>query len=196
MGRDACEPRKTSYVAITNYTLIIHLLSLTSMNATLENTATKTSNGIKIERVFNAPRQLVWDAWTKPEHIEKWWGPRTYSAPFVTIDARVGGHYLYCMRSSSGEDTWVTGKYLVLDPISRIEFTDSFADEKGNIVSGERYGMPEMPREMIVRVTFEDLGNKTKMTMTHEGLPAGEMSTGALGGWSEMFDKLEEALAQ
>lgn len=164
------------------------------MNATLENTATITSKGIQIERYFNAPRQLVWDAWTKPEHMQKWWGPKNWSVPVIKMDMRTGGTYFYCMRSDAGQDIWCTGKYLVVDPISRLEITDSFADEQGNIVSSERYGMQAMPLEMLVTVTFEDLGNRTKLTMTHEGMPAGEVSSGALEGWSEMFDKLEEML--
>ena len=73
--------------------------------------------------------------------------------------------------------------------------TDGFADEKGNAVRATHYGMGEdIPLEMLVTVTFEDVGTKTKMTLRHEGLPAGEMREDAGGGWNESFDKLAEVL--
>ena len=65
------------------------------------------------------------------------------------------------------------------------------------MVPASHYGMPDdIPLEMLVTVTFEDLGGKTRMTLRHEGLPAGEMSDGAGQGWGESFDKLAEYLAK
>jgi uncharacterized protein YndB with AHSA1/START domain len=73
--------------------------------------------------------------------------------------------------------------------------TDCFADENGNVVPATHYGMgSDFPLEMLVTVTFEDLGGKTRMTLRHEGLPAGEMLEGAGTGWNESFDKLAESL--
>jgi uncharacterized protein YndB with AHSA1/START domain len=96
---------------------------------------------------------------------------------------------------NDGRPIWSTGVYREIVPLERIVTTDSFADADGNVVPATHYGMAEdFPLEMLVTVTFEDLGGKTKMTLRHEGLPAGEMLEGAGTGWNESFDKLAEAL--
>ena len=157
---------------------------------------TSTKQELVIERVFDAPRELVWRAWTDPEMFTKWWGPKGFTTPHCEIDLRVGGRLLNCMRSPEGQDYWSTGVYREIVPLERIVCTDSFADEKGNVVPATHYGMTaDVPLEMLVTVTFEDLDGKTRMTLRHEGLPAGEMREGAGTGWSESFDKLAEVLA-
>jgi len=158
---------------------------------------TSTEQELVITRVFDAPRELVWKAWTEPEHTMRWWGPKDFTTPHCEIELRVGGKFLNCMRSSEGQDIWSTGVYREIVLLERIVCTDSFADEKGNVVPASHYGMPDdIPLEMLVTVTFEDLGGKTRMTLRHEGLPAGEMSDGAGQGWGESFDKLAEYLAK
>jgi len=148
-----------------------------------------------ITRVFDAPRELVWKAWTDPEHVVRWWGPKNYTSPVCKIDFRVGGKYLFCMRSPEGKDFWSTGTYREIIPPEKIVVTDSFADSEGNVVPASEYGMSEMPLELQVTVTFEDLGDgKTKMTLRHVGFPEGEMSEMAGAGWNESFDKLAESL--
>lgn len=152
---------------------------------------------IVIRRIFNAPRELVWKAWTNPEHFKRWWGPKNYTAPFCEIDLRVGGKYLNCMRSPQGKEYWGTGVYREVVPFERLVFTDSFSDPQGNVVPATYYGMPEdFPLEMLVTVTLEDKGGQTMMTLRHENLPAGEMSEQTGAGWSQSFDKLSESLAQ
>ena len=158
--------------------------------------ATSAQQELVITRVFDAPRELVWKAWTEPEHFMRWWGPKGYTTPHCEIDLRVGGKVLNCMRSPDGKDYWSAGVYREIVPLERIVCTDSFADEKGNVVPATHYGMgADVPLEMLVTVTFEDLDGKTRMTLRHEGLPAGEMREGAGTGWSESFDKLAEVLA-
>lgn len=147
-----------------------------------------------IERIFNAPIEKVWDAFTNPERIKKWFGPRDYTAPDAVIDLRVGGTSLISMMGKDGKKIWGTGTYKEIVPLKKIVVTDSFADEKGNVVSGEVYGMKGMPLELLITYTFEDLGGKTKFTLKHEGLPVGENVDGANTGWSESFDKLTELL--
>jgi uncharacterized protein YndB with AHSA1/START domain len=149
---------------------------------------------ITITRVFNAPRELVWKAWTEPERLKEWWGPKDWTAPSWDIDLRVGGKYLYCMRSPEGQDIWGTGILKKIDPMKELSFTDSFADKDGKVVAGSQY-IPgeEFPMEMLVTVRFEDLNGKTRMTLTHEKLPATQ-GDGATQGWSESFDKLAEIL--
>jgi uncharacterized protein YndB with AHSA1/START domain len=159
--------------------------------------ATSAQQELVITRVFDAPRELVWKAWTEPEHMMRWSGPKGFTTPVCKIDFRVGGVFLNCMRSPEGQDYWSTGVYREIVPLERIVCTDSFADEKGNVVPATHYGMTDdVPLEMLVTVTFEDMDGKTRMTLRHEGLPAGEMSDGAGTGWNESFDKLAEFLAK
>lgn len=148
-----------------------------------------------ITRVFNAPVELMWKAWTEPEHLMRWWGPKKFTAPVCKMDFRVGGKYHFCMRSPEGKDFWSTGVYQEIVPMKRIVFTDCFADEKGNVVPASYYEMPgdNWPMEMIVTVTFEENGGKTKMTLKHVGLPAGEMKEMTGTGWNESFDKLADS---
>lgn len=144
-----------------------------------------------ITRTFEAPRELVWRAWTDPEYFKRWWGPRDYTCPFCEMDLRQGGKYLYCMRSPQGADYWGTGVFREVVPLERIVFTDSFADEQGNVVPAAHYGMsPDFPLEMLVTVTFEDLQGKTKLTLRHSGLPIGPDFNGTQQGWNESLDKL------
>lgn len=149
-----------------------------------------------IEREFDAPREKVWLAWTTPELLQRWWGPKGYTVPVARVSLRVGGSYLIDMRSPEGRDYWGTGFYREIVPLERLVATDSFADEKGNIVPASHYGMSdEMPLEMLMTVTLEERGGRTLMTLRHAGMPPGEMMEGARQGWNESFDKLAELLA-
>ena len=153
----------------------------------------KNKNELTITRIFDAPRELVWKAWTEPEHFKRWWGPKDFTTPVIKIDFRVGGRYLYSMRAPDGTDYWGTGVYREIVPMERLVLTDSFADDKGNIVPASHYGMTgEWPLELGVTVTFEELGGRTKMTLRHVGIPAGQMREMANAGWSQSFDKLAE----
>src|ERR671919_1560212 len=123
---------------------------------------------IVIIRIFDAPRELVWKAWTDPEHFKRWWGPKDFTCPFCEMDFRVGGKYLNCMRSPEGQDYWSTGIYREIIPMERIVFTDCFADEKGNVVPATHYGFSaDFHLEMLVTVIFEDQNGKTKLTLKH-----------------------------
>ncbi|NJD22337.1 MAG: SRPBCC domain-containing protein [Melioribacter sp.] len=160
------------------------------------NTTKFTDKELIITRIFNAPRKLVWKAWTEPEHLMRWWGPKNFTCPVCKIDFRIGGKYHSCMKSAEGQEYWSTGTYKEIIPLERIVCTDSFADEKGNAVPASYYGMPgdDWPMELTVTITFEDLGNKTKMTLTHVGIPAGQMKEMTGASWNESFDKLADSL--
>lgn len=158
---------------------------------------------LAIVRVFDAPRELVWKAWTDPEMMTKWWGPRNFTAPTVKIDFRVGGKYLLCMHGAPGPgmpemDFWSTGTYKEIVPLERIVVTDSFADKDGNIVSASYYGMPgSFPMEAIISFTFENAGEgKTKMTLFYPSIEGieGKMLDDMTQGWNQSFDKLGENL--
>jgi uncharacterized protein YndB with AHSA1/START domain len=102
------------------------------------------------------------------------------------------------MRSKEGKNFWSTGTYKRVIPFSRLVYSDSFADENGNIVPASHYGMPgdTWPMELTVTITFEDLGGKTRMTLNHAGLPAGQMKELCGIGWNESFDKLTQVISQ
>jgi uncharacterized protein YndB with AHSA1/START domain len=150
---------------------------------------------LHIERTFNAPRKLVWKAWTDPKKLMLWWGPKDFTAPVCNIDFRVGGKYHNCMRAPDGKDYWSIGVYKEIIPQEKIVCTDSFADEKGNIVPASYYGMEgEFPLTMQVIMTLEENGKKTWMKLRHVGMPNGEHGKMARKGWNQSFDKLDEVL--
>jgi uncharacterized protein YndB with AHSA1/START domain len=158
-------------------------------------TTINDKDALTITRIFDAPRELAWKAWTEPEQIKKWWGPQYFTAPFIKNDLRAGGTYLYSMRDRDGKDYWSTGVYREIVPMEKLVMTDSFADEKGNVVPASHYGLAgEFPLELLVTVTFEAIGNKTKLILRHEGLPQGQMKDLTGAGWSGSFDKLAESI--
>jgi uncharacterized protein YndB with AHSA1/START domain len=148
-----------------------------------------------ITRILDSPRENVWKAWTDPHLMKRWWGPKGFTSPYCKIDLRVGGKFLYCMRSPEGKDYWSTGIYREVIPQEKIVFSNSFADESGNVVPATQYGMSaDFQLEMLVTVTFEKIGDKTKLTLSHVGIPAGADRDGANVGWNQSLDKLVEAL--
>ncbi len=156
---------------------------------------TKTKKDLVITRTLDAPRKLVWEAWTDPEKLSEWWGPKDFNCPHAEIDLRKGGTFLNCMRSPDGKEFWATGTYKKIDAPQKLVFSDSFADSDGNIVPASYYNMPEdFPLTMEVSVTLEQINNKTRMTLRHSGLPEGEVREETKTGWSQSFDKLAEML--
>ena len=148
-------------------------------------------NAVTIERAFDAPVDLIWKMWTDPEHFSAWYGPAGATIPVAKMDVRVGGTRLVCMEMKSSENTmqmWFTGEYRVVDENQRLVYTESMSDEHGNVMSPADMGMPhDHPTTTEVIVELEDLDGRTKMTMTHVGIPAD--SPGATG-WQMAFDKL------
>ena len=152
-------------------------------------------NKLVITRTFDAPVALVWRAWSEPEHYSKWYGPEGWTVPHCTIDFRVGGKYLYCMKGPDFE-SWNTEVYKEIVPMTKIVRTESMADGQGNVLDPSTMpGMPPgWPIETLVDLTFEDLGGKTLMTMRHIGFPAGEGREHASVGYNQAFDKLAQSL--
>jgi uncharacterized protein YndB with AHSA1/START domain len=153
---------------------------------------------LTITRIFDAPREIVWAIWTEPEFVRRWWGAEGFTAPVARIDLRVGGKYLYCMRSTDCEDFWSTGVYKEIVPFERIVATDSFADEMGNIVPAAHYGMSGVwPDELQVTATFEEEPDgKTRFTLVHSGIPFGEPRELAEEGWNESFEKFDRIVEE
>jgi uncharacterized protein YndB with AHSA1/START domain len=100
------------------------------------------------------------------------------------------------MRDADGKDYYSTGVYQEIVTNERLVCTDSFADEKGHVVPASYYGMEgDFPEELLISVTLEESGGKTKMTVRQSGFPAGEHREQATVGWNESLDKLEASLA-
>jgi uncharacterized protein YndB with AHSA1/START domain len=155
--------------------------------------STISKDAVVIERIFDAPVELIWQMWTKPEHFKNWYGPKGFTVPVAEMDVRVGGKRLVCMEMQSPDGVmkmWTTGEYTENVPNERLVYTESQADENGNVVSPSAMGMPDgYPMTTEVMVLLENLEGRTKMVMTHAGVPAG---TGANAGWEQALDKLAD----
>lgn len=157
--------------------------------------STVSEDAVVIERTFDAPVDLIWQMWTQPEDFRKWYGPTGFTVPVADMDMRVGGKRLICMASPDGSmKMWTTGEYTEIVPNERLVYTESQADENGNVVSPSAMGMPDgYPATTEVTMLLEDLGGRTKMVMTHAGVPS---DSGANAGWEQAFDKLTAVLAK
>jgi uncharacterized protein YndB with AHSA1/START domain len=156
-------------------------------------------NELIITRIFDAPRELVWNAWTNPDILMQWWGPKGFTSPVSKIDLRVGGEYFSCMRSPEGQDFCSKGVYREVVELERLVMTDSFADKEGNIVPASYYGLSlDFPMEMQILVTFEEQNGKTKLILKHSNvINISETELNDMQqGWNESFDKLAELLAK
>jgi uncharacterized protein YndB with AHSA1/START domain/predicted enzyme related to lactoylglutathione lyase len=159
---------------------------------------TEAPQEITITRELDAPRALVFAAWTEPERVMRWWGPNGFTTPVATIDLRPGGVIHTCMRSPDGQDYWSRGVYRDIVVPERIVTTDSFADADGNIVEPTQYGMSaSWPREALLTLTFEEHGGKTTLALRHDvpGAAASEVDM-CRQGWSESLDRLADYLAR
>jgi len=154
-----------------------------------------TDRELVITRIFDAPRALVFKAWTEPEHLMRWWAPKGCTTPFCKVDLRPGGKFHYCIRLPEGRDIWGVGIFREIVAPSLLVYTDSFADAQGNPVPPAHYGMSAgHPAESLVTVTFEEHEGKTRLTLRH-AIPASvEERKGAEQGWSEMLERLAEVL--
>ena len=150
-----------------------------------------------ITRVFDAPRALVWEAWTNPKYVMQWWGPKGFTAPVCKIDFRVGGKFLCCMRAPDGKEGWNGGEYREIIPYEKIVYSLYFADSKGNKIEPAEHGIDheaiDDARDVVI---FEDLGNgQTKLTMIGNETMEFAKTSGQLEGWYEVLDKVAVVIA-
>ncbi|MEK3916497.1 SRPBCC domain-containing protein [Paenibacillus sp. FSL H7-0331] len=146
-----------------------------------------------MERVFHAPRTLVFKAFTQPEHVAKWWAPRPFTIPVCNIDLRVGGKWHYCMQSPEGERHWALAIYQEISSPDSLAYTATFADELANPTN-------EIP-EQYATVVFNEAEGSTKLSITFrfesaEALQAA-LQMGMIEGLSMTLDNnLPELLAE
>lgn len=155
-----------------------------------------TENAVVIERTVDAPAELVWRMWTEPEHFAAWYGPAGAGVPEARMDVRVGGTRLICMEAETPSGTrrmWFTGEYREVAQNRRLVYTEAMSDKEGNRLASSETGMPAgHPTVTEVRVELEDLGGRTRMVLTHVGIP--EDSPGA-EGWRMALDQLAAHVA-
>jgi uncharacterized protein YndB with AHSA1/START domain len=148
-------------------------------------------NAVVIERSFDAPVELIWQMWTDPVHVAAWYGPDGATIPVAKMDVRAGGTRLVCMEvqtPAGAMQMWFTGEYREVVENERLVYTESLSDEDGTVRTPSEMGMSEgHPMTTEVHVDLVDLGGRTKMVMTHVGIPAD--SPGA-AGWAMAIDKL------
>ena len=170
-------------------------------NNAQDNTATKSPDFVA-SRVFDAPRDLVWKAFTDPERMKEWWGPKGFTVIASKMDLRPGGIYHYGMKAPDGSMMW--GKFVFREIVApeRMVFINSFSDEAGGTT---RHPMaPVWPLEMLSIITFEDVGGKTKFTVRwaphnatdDERKMFGSSHASMRQGWGGTMDKLEAYLTQ
>jgi uncharacterized protein YndB with AHSA1/START domain len=146
------------------------------------------------ERTFNASSGKVWRIWIDPDFIKKWWGPQDFTAPIIRNDVRVGGAFLWSMKSAKGEMFWNTGVYKEVVPNSRIVSTLSFSDETGRVIPGSQAPVPgHWPDEIMVITEFTGSGSRTKVTVTEVGIPLIAKILSKIA-WNQQFDKIESLL--
>jgi uncharacterized glyoxalase superfamily protein PhnB/uncharacterized protein YndB with AHSA1/START domain len=153
-----------------------------------------------ITRVFNAPKQLVFDAFTKEEHLQHWWGPAGMKLEVLALDVRPKGKFHYKMISPNGHAMYGVFNYKEIQEPEKIVFTNSFADEKGNIIKAPFDG--NFPLEIMNTWTFVE--NNSKTTLTLKGYPflASDEETksffelqGSMNeGFGKTFDQLDAYL--
>ncbi|MFN7998527.1 MAG: SRPBCC family protein [Bryobacteraceae bacterium] len=148
---------------------------------------TPSDQEIRMTRLFDAPRQLVFEAMTKPEHVKQWWGRLGdgYSVPVCEIDLRVGGAWRFVNRHPKGEVTFY-GEYREVSPPSRLVFTEIYA--------------PYPDSESVVTAEFTEEESKTRLTATvrYPSLQVRDavIASGMAGGAGISYDRLEDLVAE
>ncbi len=163
----------------------------------------KPSNPVKVEaqndrelvltREFDAPVELVWRAWTEPERIAMWWGPRGFATRVEAMDLRPGGVWRYVMVGPDGKEYPACGEFREVTPMRRIITADWFDEEF-------EYPADDLPKGLVTTVLFDDLGDRTRVTLRVEHATpedrAKHEKMGVVEGWSSSLDRLAEHLAE
>jgi uncharacterized protein YndB with AHSA1/START domain len=137
-----------------------------------------------VSRVIAAPRPLVFKAWTEPEQIARWWGPKGYTTVEYQMDVRPGGAYWHVMRSPEGTDHRKRGVYREIVPPERIVFTFAWEDADGRLGP-----------ELLVTVTLEVLGSGTRLTLHQGPFASVEWRDSHVIGWTSCLERFGEYMA-
>jgi uncharacterized protein YndB with AHSA1/START domain len=162
-----------------------------------ENTVSEIERMV-VTRVFDAPRELVWKAWTDPKYVMQWWGPKGFTSPVCNMDFRVGGKYLICTRTPDGQEFWHGGEYHEIVPLEKIISSMYFSDSEGNKIEPAQLGIEHEAIEGAHDVIlFEDLGNgQTKLTFIGNEPMESAKNSGQLEGMNQVLDKVAEVVTK
>lgn len=174
-----------------------------SLNVHTQPDTTPTDRDFQMTRLFNAPRELVYRAWTEPKHLKNWWAPTGFTTPVYDVDLRHGGAFRYVMRGPDGTDYPMHGRYLDVVPNEWLVVTEDFSnhpDEWHDMVNPNRdraAGSPAL--ESTTTFLFETIDAKTKVTIytrfASAEVRAAMMKMGMEEGWGQCLDKLVDELA-
>ena len=148
-----------------------------------------------VSRVFEAPIELVWKAWTDPKYVMQWWGPKGFTSPLAKIDFREGGTSLVCMRAPKefgGQDMYNTWTYQKIVPMQRIEFILNFSDKDGNKLDPAKMGIPPgIPKDVPHIVIFKAVSeSKIEMTVSEFGYTTEQAVGLSRSGLDQCLDKM------
>jgi uncharacterized protein YndB with AHSA1/START domain len=165
-----------------------------------ETTTGTQKYNLFVSRVFDAPVEKVWRAWTEGEQVKRWWGPHGFTAPVAEMDVREGGRSLVCMRAPAeygGQDMYNTWTYGKVEPQKRLEFIVNFTDKDGNQLDPGRMGLPPgIPKEVPHVITFEALDDRrTEMTVSEFGYTSKEAHDQSRLGLDQVLDKMAASLS-
>lgn len=145
-----------------------------------------TTREITLTRVYDAPRDVVWALWTEADHISQWWGPDDFTASCVTFDPRNGGS-LHIEMAGQGISQTVDGTYREVDAPSRLVVDSIVPGEDGTTLIASSH-----------TVTFDEIGDRTRVTVNARAIVFGERMLAALAGmkagWNQSLQKSEDAL--
>jgi uncharacterized protein YndB with AHSA1/START domain len=161
---------------------------------------TKTLDLI-VTRIFDAPVEQVWKAWSDPKLVMQWWGPSGFTSPSADMDFRVGGRSLVCMRTPKeygGQDFYNTWTYRKIEPNKLIEFVLHFTDKEGMKLDPSQLGIPPgVPTEVRHVITFKPVnGKKTEMTVTEFGYSSEQALEISKSGLEQCLDKMAAILVK
>ena len=153
---------------------------------------------MSITRIFDAPRALVWKAWTDPKYVMQWWGPKGFTATVCQMDFRVGGKLLLCTKTPDGQEFWNGVEYHEIILHEKIVSSMYFSDSKGNKIEPAELGIEHEAIEGAYDVTiFEDLGNgQTRLTHIGNEPMESAKNSGQWEGWNETLDKVAAVVAR
>jgi uncharacterized protein YndB with AHSA1/START domain len=149
-------------------------------------------------RVFDAPVELAWKAWSDSACVMKWWGPTGFTAPVARMDFREGGASLVCMRAPNGQEFYNTWTYRRIVRQQSIEFVLDWADRNGTGIDPAAAGLPpDMPREVRHLITFRAAGERrTEMTVTEFGYTSEPHLEMSRAGLAQCLDKMAALFAE
>src|SRR6185436_10857400 len=148
-----------------------------------------------ITRVFDAPRELVFKAWTDPEQLKQWYAPEGCSIDFKSIEAKVGGEFHFVINDPVHGPCWIKGRYQEVAVPEKLVFSMILSNANGDNVTANDAGKSEdWPEALVTTVTFTTISNQTKVTLHQTVDEAEAKKTGAYQSWFSMFDKLQGLL--